>query len=546
MISRDLTVLGDTTLGGFARELQAQCTRAALPWRIADAGFDSWEREIYEPQSATRRSNATLAFVLSPRLLEGPAATQLPARLQTLLAALGALEPSRTVLFGTLFHDPRRVLPLTTDPGVARLARTVNALLDDFSSRHPWFYLVDQASFALETGIGSLNDARFEALGSLYFSPAGTRHLAGFWKRALGAITHTPAKVLVVDLDNVLWGGILGEDGPENLKMGGSGAGFFFRRFQQGLLELKASGVLLAACSKNNPADAEAVLREHPDCLLRPRDFAAMEISWEPKSAGIRRIAERLRLGLDSFVFVDDSPFERAEVGSALPAVRVLEFPATPEGLPAMLAECPFFDRLRITAEDQSRAQSYAEEAQREQLRTAAATPADFYRSLQLSARIYRAPAEDFERLHQLIHKTNQFNLTGQRLSQDQFRALLASATTEVFALRVADRFGDSGLTGLALVDETDARHWRVSNFLLSCRIIGRTVENAFVTWLTERARAAGAQVLTFDFTASARNQVAAEFLERSGLTPDASGSRWSVATDQSAALPPHYVTIRN
>ncbi|MBS0377884.1 MAG: HAD-IIIC family phosphatase [Proteobacteria bacterium] len=541
-----MTVLGDTTLGGFARELQAQCTRAALPWAITDGGFDSWEREIFEPSSATRRSSASLAFVLSPRLLEGPACAQLPARVQALLGALEALEPKRTVLFGTVFPDPRRVLPLTAAPGAARLARSVNALLDDFCARNSWFYLVDQASFALEAGIGSLNDARFEALGSLYFSPTGTRKLAAVWARALGAITHTPAKVLVLDLDNTLWGGILGEDGAENLKMGGSGAGFFYRRFQHGLLELKNSGVLLAACSKNNPADAQAVLREHPDCLLRPQDFAALEISWEPKSAGIRRIAEKLRLGLDSFVFVDDSAFERAEVSTALPQVRVLEFPDGPEGLPAMLTQCTFFDRLRITAEDQARSQSYAEEAQREQLRSSAATPADFYRSLQLSARIYRAPPEDFERLHQLIHKTNQFNLTGQRLSQDDLRALLASAKAEVFALRVSDRFGDSGLTGLALVDQADGRHWRVSNFLLSCRIIGRTVENAFVTWLAARAQAAGAESLTFDFAVSPRNQVAAEFLERSGLTPNADRSRWSLATDRSADLPPHYVTISN
>ena len=544
MIPLELIVLGDTTLGAFARELQAQCARADLHWNISDGGFDSWEREIHEPMSATRRSEAAMAFLLSPRLLESTAGEELLGRVERVLDTLAKLKPQRTVLFGTLFHDPRQVLPLTSSLQASRRACSVNIRLEEFAARNPWFYLVDLGSLALELGIDALNDVRYEALGSLYFSPAGTRKVAALWSRALSALTRTPAKVLVVDLDNVLWGGVLGEDGSENLQMAGSGTGFFYRRFQQALLELQRNGVLLAACSKNNPADAERVLREHTDCLLRPQHFAALEISWEPKSAGLRRIAEKLRLGLDSLVFVDDSPFERAEVASALPMVRILEFPENPAGLTTMLSQCTAFDRLRVTAEDQLRAQSYADDAQREQLRERAGSPQDFYRSLQLLVRIYPAPPEDFERLHQLIHKTNQFNLTSERLSQDQFRALLTSEVAEVYALRVRDRFGDSGLTGLALIDKGDPQHWRVRNLLLSCRIIGRTVENAFVTWLAHRAGAAGVETLGFRFTASARNQVAAEFLERSGLVPSADRSEWQIALADVDSLPPHYVTI--
>jgi FkbH-like protein len=243
-------------------------------------------------------------------------------------------------------------------------------------------------------------------------------------------------------------------------------------------------------------------------------------------------------------VFVDDSPFEREEVRTALPQVRVLDFPAKPEGLVAMLRACTAFDRLRVTAEDQMRAQSYADEAQREALRTTAKTPADFYRSLKLTAKIYAAPPEDFERLHQLIHKTNQFNLSGSRQTQDEFRSLMHSPEAEVFAIRVADRFGDSGLVGLAIVNKSDPEHWQVENFLLSCRVIGRTVENAFVSWLAARAWAARASTLGFRFTESRRNQVAAEFLARSGLQSNPDSSEWTIRLDQAHALPSHYVTI--
>ena len=350
--------------------------------------------------------------------------------------------------------------------------------------------------------------------------------------------------MLVVDLDNVLWGGILGEDGADGLKMSHSGIGLFYRRFQMSLLALKKAGVLLAVCSKNNPTEAEVVLRQHPDCLLRPGDFAAMEISWDSKSEGLRRLSARLGLGLDSFVFVDDSPFEREEVRAALPEVRVLEFPVNPEGLTGMLADCQAFDRLRITTEDALRAQSYADEARREQLRATAQTPADFYRSLQLVATVSRSQAEDFERLHQLIHKTNQFNLTTQRLTAEELRAKLQSSQFDVFTIRVSDRFGDSGLVGLAIIDRTDHLHWSVENFLLSCRVIGRTVENAFVSWLVEQAENTGAQTLTLRFAASGRNQVAWEFLERSGLQRNADATQWTLEVARREALPPHYVTI--
>lgn len=544
MNPRELLILGDTTLGGFTRELQSQSAHSGLAWIIRDGGFDSWEREIHDPASATRRSDAALGFLLSPRLLEGVPGKDFLARLRTLLEALVALTPHRTVLFGNLFHDPGGVLPLTEPRKLAQRAEAANRLLDDFCASHSWFYLVDQGSLSLTLGLALLHEPRYEALGSLYFSPNGTRLLATLWSRALGALSRSPAKVLAVDLDNVLWGGILGEDGAENLRMSGLGSGFFYRRFQQALLDLRRSGVLLAACSKNNPADAQAVLRDHPDCLLRLEDFAALEISWNPKSEGLRRIAHKLGLGLDTFVFIDDSAFEREEVRTALPEVRVLDFPAKPEGLVSLLQECTAFDRLRVTAEDRLRAQSYADEAEREQLRAGAKTPADFYRSLALTARIYRAPPEDFERLHQLIHKTNQFNLTNQRLSQDEFRFVLESPAHDVLALRLADRFGDSGLIGLAIVSKLDPTQWQVENFLLSCRVIGRTVENAFVAWLAERARAAQAISLAFRFAESKRNQVAAEFLARSGLQPNGDASEWAISLDQVNSLAPHYVTI--
>ncbi|MBV9622088.1 MAG: HAD-IIIC family phosphatase [Gammaproteobacteria bacterium] len=540
-----LMVLGDTTLGSFVRELQAQCRAASLPWTVEDGGFDSWERAVLGGQATSRQgAEAAFAFVLSPRLLEGFDQPDLPRRIQSVLEALEAQRPQRTVMFGNLFADPRGVLPLLRPQLQARRARRVADLLDDFSARHAWFHLVDQSSLALALGVGALSEPRFEALGGLYFSPSGSRHLAALWCRALAALTRPPAKVLALDLDNVLWGGIVGEDGPARLAMGPSGAGWFYRRFQQALLELKRSGVLLAVCSKNNAAEALAVLREHEDCLLRPDDFAALEIGWDRKSLALQRIAQRLRLGLDSFVFVDDAAFEREEVRQALPEVRVLEFPPTPAGLLDMLTTCTAFDRLRVTDEDRTRSASYQAEARRDELRGKARKPEDFYRSLGLTARIQVAGEDEFARAHQLIHKTNQFNLTSERLSAEQLRERLADPGYQVLTLRVADRFGDSGLVGLAMLDRHAVHTWRVDNFLLSCRVIGRTVENAFVSWLAQRARVAGVARLEVRFVANGRNEVAREFLERSGLRASEDRTIWSLDVAAEQRLPEHYVKL--
>jgi FkbH-like protein len=403
---------------------------------------------------------------------------------------------------------------------------------------------VDQLGVALQHGIERLYDERYEATAQLYFSPSGTALISALWHRALLSLERPQKKVCVIDLDNTLWGGILGEDGPDALQMADSGMGMAFRRFQRSLMELKRNGVLLAVCSKNNLDEAMAVLRSHPDCLLRPVDFAHIEIGWGLKSEGIERAARKLRLGLDSFVFIDDSPAERAEVAQALPMVDVLPFPSDPLQLVRMLTDYSGFDALRRTAEDRSRADAYVQEVQRTNLRESATSPEDFYRSLGLRVEIFIARPQQSDRLHQLLMKTNQFNLTAERLSPEDFRAMLTDSGCLIVGLRVSDRFGDSGITGLAIVDKRHSTTWTVRNFLLSCRVIGRTVEHAFVAWLVDLAAASGVDKVQFRHLRTERNQVAREFLEKSGAQASDAGEIWTF--DVTQALPPHFVRIEN
>ncbi|HJS89962.1 MAG TPA: HAD-IIIC family phosphatase [Steroidobacteraceae bacterium] len=542
--SRRLYLLGDKTLSVIAKGLNGLLAAHGLPWEVVDLGYDTWLREIMDHSSrACREGDAALGFLLSPRILERPHAGR--GDMARLLDRLSELAPARTVLCSNVFADPLRVQPLTQHRELTRAVAQINEDLYAFSEVNSWFHIVDHLGIATREGLRHIADPRYEAAAQMYFSPAGGRLVAQGWLRVLRALSRPSAKVLVVDLDNTLWRGILGEDGLNGLEMGPAGAGWPYHSLQKALLQLKSNGILLAACSKNNPEDALKALAEHPDCLLRPEDFAALEIGWEPKSQGIRKLATRLRLGIDSFVFLDDSAFERAEVRRALPEVTVIEFPDDPALLVTSLCDCPAFDSLRVTLEDRERSASYAAEARRDELQRVATSPEEFFRSLNMKLTLFRADTAQFERLHQLILKTNQFNLTTERLTPDEFRGMLDCQEKLVIGMRVADTLGDSGVVGLAIVNGVGSKSLTVSTFLLSCRVIGRTVENAFLSWLLSRADATGATEVHLKFHPTARNDVALEFLKRSGLRSSEDGLTWSTPVPPSSpGFAVHFVKI--
>jgi len=542
-MAKNVVLLGDKTLSLLARELNSQLKQVGSNWHVVDAGYDSWlVAPLNRDGVLFDKNTAAWAFVLSPRVLEN--IPDIAVRVNETLDHLANLEAPPTVLFSNFFRDPQGGIPISNNLEKHSLANKLNERLMAFREAHSWFHVVDHLSLALRHGVAALNDPRFEAIAQVFFSPAGNRQLSRQWFRSLRSLERPQKKVCVVDLDNTLWGGILGEDGLDGLQMADSGSGLAYRRFQRSLLELRRSGILLAICSKNNPAEAIDALRSHPDCLLRPTDFAHMEIGWGLKSEAIVRTAEKLSLGLDSFVFIDDSPVEREEVVRALPSVDVLDFPRDPSELVSALGDYLGFDTLRQTEEDRKRADAYVHEAQRSAIKANSKSPEEFYRSLGLQLGIFSARSEQAGRLHQLLMKTNQFNLTTRRISGDEFRALLGNRTYMVVGLRVSDRFGDSGITGLAIVDQGSHDAWTVRDFLLSCRVLGRTVENAFLSWLITRAARGGVNNVAIQYAASGRNQVAHGFLKVSGGMESAAGDLWTFETRRPDVIPKHYVQI--
>ena len=412
---------------------------------------------------------------------------------------------------------------------------------DIFDSSDPagLTYLVAEHNRALAAELATLRDAQFFDFGACISAQGGDRWcdrrlwylariavgqtamqpLAKSLVRSLAAVVRSPAKCIVIDLDNTIWGGVIGDDGPGGIQLGDDYPGSVFKDFQAALLGYRHRGFLLAVASKNNDALVRDTLDNHPEMILRSKHFAAIEINWDPKPVNLRRIAETLNLGLDTFLFLDDNPVERAEVRAALPMVQVLELPPDPLGyLPALRAVASL-DRPRLVSEDLRRADMYQEEARRQECLAKQESMEDFLFGLEMVAEVGTVNPHTLERVHQLIAKTNQFNVTTRRHTLEDIHKFAASPDSEVAWLRLKDRFGASGLVCVGIIQRAGDEAWEIDTFLMSCRVMGRGVEDAFLSYLAELAAARGATRVRGVYVRTSKNNPVATFYADHGFS---------------------------
>jgi len=357
-------------------------------------------------------------------------------------------------------------------------------------------------------------------------------------------------KCLVIDLDNTLWGGVTAEDGPAALLVGpGDPVGEAFHDFQHAVRELKRRGVLLAAASKNNPDDVDATFRERKDMPLALEDFSALRIGWDPKPLGVDWIAHGLDIGTDSLVFFDDNPAERLQMLRARPEVRVVDVPADVSGYRRSLQSQIWFERLRVTSEDASKARQYEQQAQRARAREGAADLRAYLQELDSQLVVRAVGDADVARVHQLFSKTNQFNLTTPRYSLGQVQAFASSVRHRLRVASARDRHGDLGSIGVYLL-ELQPDGVELAAFLLSCRALGRGIETALMNCLKEDARALAPDgQLAARFQPTRKNAPARGFLEEQGLrggesAPDGS-THCSVRVSKLTAIEAPYIAVR-
>jgi FkbH-like protein len=349
--------------------------------------------------------------------------------------------------------------------------------------------------------------------------------------------TRPAPKVIVLDCDGTLWDGVVADDGVGALQAGDAFPGFAYRSFQYALRRLRHDGVLLALASKN---DAEHVVRafaEVDGMVLTDDDIVARRVSWDPKPEGVADIAAELNLGLDAFVFVDDSDYEVGAMRLQYPMVRTLRVPEQIEELPDLLAETGWFRAMRVTADDRERTERMIAEAGRATVASSMSHD-EFLAALDLRVRVVEAGVAEVGRVTQLINKTNQFNVTTRRRSEAEVTQLIASDDSAVFAVSAADRFGDYGTVGV-LIGVSDPGGWELDTVLMSCRVLGRGVETAMLAGAIAGLRSKRPGRVIASYVDSGRNALVADLFADHGFAPLGDG-RFELEADQSVAVPPH------
>ena len=321
-------------------------------------------------------------------------------------------------------------------------------------------------------------------------------------------------KCIVLDLDNTLWGGVIGEEGKDGILLSLTQSGAPFVAFQQGLRDLHDRGIILAINSANNPADALDVIRTNPNMILKEHHFAAIRINWNDKVENLKELAKELNIGLDAMVFLDDSPHNRENVRNFLPEVATPDLPENPAEYTKFLHALPYFESIALTDEDKMRGNFYVTERLRKEKEKHYADRGEFLKSLGIELHITENDASILERLSQLTEKTNQFNSNKRPLTPEEIAHFMNKGEHAVFSARAIDQLGDQGVIAFALVRK-DIKNWEIDMLLMSCRVVGRGIEDAFIWYISEVAKGAGADAMSIIFKATEKNELSRAFIER-------------------------------
>jgi FkbH-like protein len=415
-------------------------------------------------------------------------------------------------------------LPCSFDPGAFR----TRSLATDWSYRKllnleigagapPFVYVCDVEFLSYRIGGQAARDDRAWYETKQPGSPAMLVALAREIAHLVVSMNSATKKVLALDLDNTLWGGIIGDDGLEGIELGeNSPRGEAFRDFQKYVKSLNQRGILLAVCSKNEHAIAIDAFRNHPEMILKEEDIASFQANWDPKPDNLRRIAQELNLGLDSLVFVDDNPAEIEIVRQFTPEVETIQLGPDPADYRRQLEDARFFEPRQLTEEDQLRPAQYRQEVRRARAMGSPTDMDSYLSSLEMKAVFRQFIPLDLPRVTQLINKSNQFNLTARRYTEAEVLALIQRVSTSTLSIRLSDRFGDYGLIS-AIIAVRENGSLRIDTWVMSCRVLNRQVEEAVANQLVRLAREAGCKRLIGEYIPTSRNAMVKDLYPRLG-----------------------------
>ena len=526
-----IALAGDCATQHLAEALRGYAAWQEVPAMLFDADYDQILAQVMDPASElyTFRPDYLVLYLCVEKLWERWCDTEERTRF-----AERTLQQLRAIHESFAAHCPgARIVQLnfaeldegvfgsfgqTVEASFLYQVRLLNLRLGALCAESRTCYPVDLAALQAQIGRDRFHDARMYCIAKLPIRTEYLPHTAKAIWDVIFALQGHIAKCVICDLDNTLWGGVIGDDGLEGIELGELGRGRAFTQLQRWLKELKKRGILLAVCSKNNEETAKAPFLHHPDTVLHLEDFAVFVANWEDKATNIRRIQQILNLGLDSFVFLDDNPFERELVRSLLPQVTVPELPEDPAGYVGYLQSLNLFETASYSEADGRRTEQYRQEADRTQLAAQLGSFEEYLQSLQMVAQTKPFDSFHIPRIAQLTQRSNQFNLRTVRYTEEQaaMAAKNPQRLTRYFTLR--DRFGDYGLISVVILQRLSADSALIETWLMSCRVLKRSMEEFIINETVRAAADWGVKCLIGEYLPTAKNAMVRDIYTRLGF----------------------------
>jgi len=563
--SLKLAILATSNVDYLAPALEVACFSSKISLSTWNAGFNQIDQEVLNQASGLYAFQPHVAIIYARAediiskinySLEDIDEKQLNIWIEEILqkfqgwAKLLAKAGIKSVFFSFArpVAAPLGIRDFGNPKGQQRIWERLNDGLINLQKSQPGVTIFDLDSLIRRVGFINWTDAKLWSLAKI---AGGTKVVGDFVDELMPVIREVAGrkkKCLVLDLDNTLWGGIIGEDGINGVKLGGDYPGNIYLEFQKRILDLWKQGVILAINSKNNQEDAVEMIENHPEMILKIRHFAALRINWLDKSKNLESIVKELNIGIDSVVFVDDNPVECERIANEFPDVTVMQIPATIEMLSSVFQKTArLFDGTLVSQEDVHRNLMYQQNQLREKEQGEAQSIDDFLSSLEMKAEFENINDKNIQRVVQLLQKTNQFNLTTRRHTEQVISNMIRNDNWKTYVVRLKDKYGDNGIVMVALL-HVEQNHAIIDTLLMSCRVIGRSLERVVLNTIKQDLRKQGLETIYGKFIPTSKNKLVENLFADLGfdyLGDDEEGLKYKLSiNDDSATDPKSFISV--
>jgi len=550
-----IAILGSFTLNGLSEVLQVKCRDSKIKSISYVGEYNQYAQEILNPKSNLYQFKPDIVFLLlDVRTILGdvyfsPYRSSVSERkeivkdkileLENLITIFKQNSNSKLIIsnFNIPVYSPYGIYENKTEYGFKKMILELNNYLENLIKNENSIFLYDFDNFLRKFGEQNVFNYKQYFFGdvkiSIGFIPHLGHELMGYVKPILGL----SRKCIVVDLDNTLWGGIIGEDGFDGIKLGPYTQGKPFLELQKILLALNNRGIILAINSKNNSEDALNVIKTHPYMLIKEENFASKRINWNDKVSNMQEIANELNIGLDSIVFIDDDPINRELMKDSLPQILTVDLPRDPSEYGSYIMNLNDFNLLQITEDDIKRNKMYFQEKQRKEFKKNMPNLENFLKKMNIEVLIKNADNFTIPRISQLTLKTNQFNLTTKRYQEEDIQKMVNDKKFQIECAQVSDKFGDNGITGVFIINKND-NEWIIDSFLLSCRVMGRGIEEGILAHILEQAKKQSVSKVKGQYIPTKKNLPCENFYQNYGFKME--GKYWSFDLKNTIKIPEH------